>query len=74
MTRMWLVSYITVTVTELFLCRGVTTGRMKGTKVQTLSVFLLVVVHECSRTAIQDTLKPWCLGSYADLAYSSYCS
>ena len=32
----------------------------------------LIVIHECSRTAIQDTLKPWCLGSYADLAYSSY--
>ena len=25
----------------------------------------LIVTHECSRTAIQDTLKPWCLGSYA---------
>ena len=32
----------------------------------------LIVIHECSRTAIQDTLKPWCRGSYADLAYSSY--
>ena len=31
-----------------------------------------IVLHEGSRTAIQDTLKPWCLGSYADLAYSSY--
>ena len=33
-------------------------------------VYSLIVLHECSRTAIQDTLKPWCLGSYADLAYS----
>ena len=32
----------------------------------------LIVIHECSRTAIQDALKPWCLGSYANLAYSSY--
>ena len=32
----------------------------------------LVVLHEGSRTAIQDALKPWCLGCYADLAYSSY--
>ena len=32
----------------------------------------LIEIHECSRTAIQNTLKPWCLGSYADLAYSSY--
>ena len=31
----------------------------------------LIAIRECSRTAIQDTLKPWCLG-YADLAYSSY--
>ena len=38
---------------------------------QTLSV-VQSFVHECSRTAIQDTLKPWCLGSYADLSYSSY--
>ena len=32
----------------------------------------LIVLHEGSRTAIQDTLKTWCLGSHADLAYSSY--
>ena len=34
----------------------------------------LIVIRECNRTAIQlqDTLKPWCLGSHADLAYSSY--
>ena len=31
-----------------------------------------IVIHDCSISAIQDTLKPWCLGSYADLAYSSY--
>ena len=33
-----------------------------------------IVIHECSRTAMQDTLKPWCLGSYADLAYSDAAS
>ena len=32
----------------------------------------LIIIHECSRTAIQDTLKPWYQGSYADVAYSSY--
>ena len=40
--------------------------KMKDTKVQTLSA-VQSFAHECSRTAIQDTLKPWCLGSYADL-------
>ena len=33
-----------------------------------LCTFTCIVIDECSRTAIQDTLKPWCLGSYADLA------
>ena len=37
-----------------------------------LYIKVSLIVYECSRTAIQDTLKPWCLGSYADLAYSSY--
>ena len=36
---------------------------MKGTKVQTLSVVHTLHIYP---------MNPWCLGSYADLAYSSY--
>ena len=34
----------------------------------------LIVLHELMQqnSNIQDALKPWCLGSYADLAYCSY--
>ena len=37
-----------------------------------VSLIVFVNATELLYMQLQDTLKRWCLGSYADLAYSSY--